>query len=87
MSVLALWLPFWALLFASTSVPAVALAHAAALLLDTQTPSQLPQVLEGIGKLVPRDAHALLAAIDLSRHDGARFCVVAGITGVSSNLV
>lgn len=84
---MALWLPFWALLLVSTSVPALALAHAATLYLDSQVPSQLPALVDGLSRQLPRDLQSWWGALDPSRREWAWLCVVAGVTGVSSHFV
>ena len=84
---MAVWLPLWPLLLLSMAAPAVALAHAAAVWLDAQTPSLLPTYLDALLRLLPPHARELLADLNISRKNWGWFCVAAGVTGVSSNLV
>ncbi len=84
---MALWLPAWLFVLVGSAIPAVALAHAAVLWLDGQTPSLLPAYLDILVRQLPQEARELLAGLDLSRQDWGWFCVLAGISGVSSNLV
>ncbi len=83
----ALWLPFWVVVLVGSAVPTVALAHAAVLWLDGHTPSLLPSYLDIPVRQLPRDAREFLADLNVSRRDWGWFCVIAGVTGVSSNLV
>ena len=84
---MAAWLPFWILVVVSAAVPALAIAHAAALWFDAQVPSQLPAVLDALAKRLPTDARQLWSTVDPSRQHWAWFCVIAGVTGVSANFV
>ncbi len=82
-----MWLPLWTVLLVSTTVPALALAHAAALWLDGQTPSLLPPYLNALLRQLPQGARDFVAELNVSRQNWGLFCVFAGAIGVSSNCV
>lgn len=78
-------LPLWILVVVSSAVPALAAAHAGLLLLDAQTPSQLPAFLDGLARQLPGLLRRIGHWLELGREDWAWFCVAAGATGFAAN--
>jgi hypothetical protein len=82
-----LWALLWPVLLVTMMVPAMALAAGLALHLYGEIPAewlQLPAVLHGN---LSSDLRRLLPVPNLSLHDWAWICIVAGALGVASHLV